>query len=61
MHLGAYIVITPIAMILACLTVTNRHRLTKDELQLQKEASLYIKPATDLPIVNIGCTQYYDQ
>lgn len=49
MMLGAYIIISPIAMILACLTVVNRHRLTQEEILLQKEASKYIHPAGDLP------------
>ena len=55
MHLGAYIIITPIAMVLACLTVTSRHRLTQEEAKLQQEAKAYICPAGDLPIIeNIG-------
>ena len=49
MSLGAYIIITPVAMVLACLTVVNRHRLTQEEIRLQQEASAYIRPAGDLP------------
>ena len=47
--LGAYVFITPIAMILACLTVSRRHRLTQDQLKLQKQAQAYLHPAGDLP------------
>lgn len=54
MRLGAYIVVTPIAMVLACLAVTSRHRLTKEERQLQKEAAMFIRPAGDLPEAEIG-------
>ncbi len=49
MTLGTYIIITPIAMVLACVTVVNRHRLTLEEKKLQEEASVYIRPAGDLP------------
>lgn len=61
MHLGAYIIITPIAMVLACLTVTSRHRLTQEEVKLQQEAKAYIRPAGDLPILENGGSQYYGQ
>lgn len=61
MHLGAYIIITPIAMVPACLTVTSRHRMTQEEARLQKEAQLYIRPAGDLPIIEHGGAQYYGQ
>lgn len=50
MSLGAYIIVTPIAMILACVTVINRHRLSQEEIRLQKEASRFIRPAKDLPL-----------
>lgn len=49
MSLGVYIIVTPVAMILACCTVVNRHRLTQEEAYLQKEARAYIYPAGDLP------------
>lgn len=61
MYLGAYIIVTPIAMVLACLTVTNRHRMTQEEVRLQREASAYIRPAGDLPIVEIGGKRHNDQ
>lgn len=61
MHLGAYIIITPIAMVLACLTVTSRHRLTQEEARLQQEAKAYIRPAGDLPVIGHGGSQYYGQ
>ena len=46
---GAYVYITPAAMIISCFTVTKRHNMTKEEILIQKEASRYIKPAGDLP------------
>ena len=49
MYLGAYIIITPLAMILACVTVVSRHRLTREEARLQQEAAAFIRPAGDLP------------
>lgn len=52
MHLGAYIFITPLAMVLACLTVTSRHRLSREEARIQAEARAYIRPAGDLPAVS---------
>lgn len=61
MHLGAYIIVTPIAMVLACLTVTSRHRLTQEEVKLQQEAKAYIRPAGDLPIIEHGGNQSYGQ
>ena len=61
LHLGAYIIITPIAMVLACLTVTSRHRLTQEEAKLQQEAKAYIRPAGDLPVSVPGRSQYYGQ
>ena len=54
MHLGAYIIITPIAMVLACMTVTSRHRLTQEEAKLEQEAKQYIRPAGDLPVISVG-------
>ena len=48
MSIGAYIFVTPIAMIIACINVTNKHRLTQEELAIQREASKYIRPAGDL-------------
>lgn len=50
MTLGAYIIITPVAMVLACINVVNRHRLTREELRLQRAASAFIRPAGDLPV-----------
>lgn len=52
MQLGAYIVITPIAMVCAILAVNARHRLTRKEARIQLEAEAYIRPAGDLPIVD---------
>ena len=51
MHLGAYIIVTPIAMVIACLTVTSKYRLNQEEVQAQAEAKAYIRPAGDLPPV----------
>lgn len=48
MKIGAYVVITPLAMIAAYIAVTYRHRLTTEQLALQREASKYIRPAGDL-------------
>lgn len=50
MTLGTYIIVTPIAMVLACITIVNRHRLTQEEKRLQAEASSFIRPAGDLPL-----------
>ncbi len=50
LSLGAYIFITPIAMIIACIHVINRHHLTRSEIKLQKAAQAYIYPAGDLPV-----------
>ncbi len=61
MHLGAYIIITPIAMVLACLTVTSRHRLTQEQAKLQQEAKAYIRPAGDISIDEHGGSKYYGQ
>lgn len=51
MHLGAYVIVTPIAMVIACLTVTSKYRLNQEEAKAQTEARAYIKPAGDLPPV----------
>ena len=53
MHLGAYIIVTPIAMVIACLTVTSKYRLNQEEAKAQQEAKAYIRPAGDLPPVHI--------
>lgn len=50
MTLGTYIIVTPISMVLACITVVNRHRLTQEEKRLQAEASSFIRPAGELPL-----------
>jgi len=49
MSLGLYVYITPIAMIIAYLCVTRRHRLAMNDRALEAEASKYIKPAGNLP------------
>lgn len=54
MTLGTYIIVTPISMVLACITVVNRHRLTQEEKRLQAEASSFIRPAGDLPFQYLG-------
>ena len=46
---GAYVFITPLAMIAAIITVTNRHRLSLKERRIQEEARRYLIPAGDLP------------
>lgn len=61
MHLGAYIVVTPIAMVLACFAVTSKYRMSKEEAAVQKEASHYIRPAGNLPVCKQGGSQYYGQ
>lgn len=48
--LGMYVVVTPVAMIASCLAVVKRHQMTRLELELQKEASMYIRVAGDLPM-----------
>ena len=48
-RLGAYILITPLAMIIACMVVTQRHKLTEEERAIQKQAEMFIRPAGDLP------------
>ena len=47
--LGLYVIITPIAMLLACITVAGRYRLTRKQLALQAQAAVYLHPAGDLP------------
>lgn len=47
--LGAYVIVTPLAMVSSCLAVVKRHQLTRAELAIQKEASRYIHVAGDLP------------
>ena len=59
LSLGAYIIITPVAMIIAYINVTGRHRLTQRELQIKREAEAYIRPAGDLPVKTWGGNQYY--
>lgn len=61
MHLGAYIIVTPIAMVIACMTVTSKYRLNKEEARIQAEARAYIRPAGDLPIRLQRGNQYYGQ
>lgn len=46
--LGLYVYITPVAMIIAYLCVTRRHRLAINERALEAEASKYIRPAGNL-------------
>ena len=48
--LGVYVVITPLAMLASVLAVVRRHRLTRMELEIQKEAANYIHIAGDLPM-----------
>ena len=48
--LGMYVIVTPVAMIASCLAVVKRHQMTRLELELQKEASMYIRVAGDLPM-----------
>ena len=48
-----------IAMIIACLTVTARHRMSREEARIQAEARAYIRPAGDLPVLSWkGGNQY---
>lgn len=47
--LGAYVIVTPLAMVVSVLTVVRRHRLTRTELEIQKEAASYIHVAGNLP------------
>lgn len=58
MYLGTYIIVTPIAMVFACLTVTKRHRLSREESAIQREAQKYIRPAGDLPVKQQKGNQY---
>lgn len=50
-QLGAYVFVTPIAMLSAIITVASRHMLTAEEKTAQIYAMEYLKPAGDLPIV----------
>lgn len=47
---GAYMFVTPAAMVISCLAVVKRHRLNQDELRIQQAAAQYIRPAGDLPL-----------
>lgn len=49
-QVGAYGYVTPVAMAVSCIAVTKRHKLTREELSIQKAASAYIWPAGDLPL-----------
>lgn len=57
MRVGAYVYITPAAMLASCFTVIKRHRLTQEELRIQKAARAYIRPAGDLPTHQKGYLQ----
>ena len=61
MHLGAYIFVTPIAMVIACLTVTSKYRLSQEEAKIQVEAKAYIRPAGDLPVLRKNGGNQYGQ
>lgn len=50
MEFGAYILITPAAMLVACIHTTGLHRETRAEAALRKEAEQYIRPAGDLTV-----------
>lgn len=52
LHLGAYIFVTPLAMLCAIAAVTARHRLSREEAQAAAAAAAYIRPAGDLPIID---------
>lgn len=57
--LGVYPIITPIAMIIAIIAVNSRHKLSKEQQELVRAASAYLKPAGDLPIIQQkGGNQY---
>lgn len=47
-RLGTYVFITPLAMIAAIITVTNRHKMSIEEKRIQEEAKQYLHPAGDL-------------
>lgn len=47
-QLGTYVFITPLAMIVAIITVTNRHKMSLQEKQIQEEAKQYLRPAGDI-------------
>lgn len=57
MQVGVYVYITPAAMLASCFTVIKRHRLTREELRIQKAARAYIRPAGDLPTHQKGYIQ----
>lgn len=62
MTIGAYIYITPAAMIIACLAVTSKHRMNREMAKAMEEARAYIHPAGDLPeITRRRGNQYYDR
>lgn len=46
--LGAYVFVTPIAMIVAIITVNNRHKISQEQKRIQEEAKKYLHPAGDL-------------
>lgn len=50
MRVGAYVYITLPAMLVSWAAVVKRHRLTQEEIRIQKAASKYIRPAGDLPL-----------
>lgn len=61
MHLGAYIFVTPVAMVIACLTVTAKYRLSQEEANARDEAKKYIRPAGDLPVIRKSGGNQYGQ
>ena len=61
MHLGAYIFVTPVAMVIACLTVTAKYRLSQEEATARDEAKKYIRPAGDLPVIRKSGGNQYGQ
>lgn len=61
MRLGVYIIVTPLAMITACLAVTSKYRLNIQQLKISNEAKKYIFPAGDLPKKSERINQYYGQ
>lgn len=54
MQVGAYVYITPPAMLVSWAAVVKRHRLTQEEIRVQKAAGKYIRPAGDLPLQQRG-------
>ena len=61
MHLGAYIFVTPVAMVIACLTVTAKYRLSQEEANARDEAKKNIRPAGDLPVIRKSGGNQYGQ